>query len=451
MKKRLVCLILITLSISFASKNLAADKSGTTKFSELGEVLEKTLSKLGDKSPNDIILIETLSEANTMIIGDKTPDDKKLGEMMVILAKGTNSTELFFTKFYKTKAWDAKRSVPIPGDMQTWTLSNFQPAMDASTRKPIDWGPNGDRYVALDIKLNKENKPHPMIDDLLKTKNSMTFVLNLYEYNGKFVKTISKWGYLIGDSFMGIVYMQEGNYATFLSNVPVKKGGSFTYQTVDGEMNEASNLVDEDDMLQCYRTGELPNRADNIAWQMSSSFPAKPTFDAKKTETLNKIINESPFLQAKFYQGMVFDAGRRSWPEPNKPWSFWTMVIAQDMANLCLLDWGPNGDRYVQFDIEFEGKRNFSALTDDRYSTGQRFIFPLRLYEKDGRFVKTVSSFGNFFGFGEGSFIYIQEVKNINATFFTKLPVEYGKPFSYNVKKDRITKISELLDFKPAQ
>jgi hypothetical protein len=57
------------------------------------------------------------------------------------------------------------------------------------------------------------------------------------------------------------------------------------------------------------------------------------------------------------------------------------------------------GDRYVQFDVEFEGKRNYSALIDDLYATGKRFLFPLRLYEKDGRYVKTISNFGNFFGF----------------------------------------------------
>jgi hypothetical protein len=90
-------------------------------------------------------------------------------------------------------------------------------------------------------------------------------------------------------------------------------------------------------------------------------------------------------------------------------------------------------------------------LEDDLYFTGKRFLFPLRLYEKDGRFVKTISSFGNFFGFGEGSFVFMQDAKNEIATIFTKLPVEVDKPFSYKVDRRTVTKISELLTFKPIQ
>jgi hypothetical protein len=159
----------------------------------------------------------------------------------------------------------------------------------------------------------------------------------------------------------------------------------------------------------------------------------------------------SPFLQAKFRQEMVVDAGRWDWPKPNQPWKFLNMAGALDIINSCYIDWGPNGDRYLQFDAEFENARNYSALTDDVYATGKRFLFPLRLYDNDGRFVKTVSHFGNFWGFGEGSFVYIQEVKNTNATFFTKMPFEFGKPFTYQVQKDKISKVSELIGFKPAQ
>jgi hypothetical protein len=193
------------------------------------------------------------------------------------------------------------------------------------------------------------------------------------------------------------------------------------------------------------------DREDRLPVQLACSFPPKPVFDEEKTKILDKMKSESPFLKARFYQEGVCDAGRWDWPKPNQPWKFLNMAGALDIINSCYIDWGPKGDRYLQFDAEFENARNYSALADDMYATGKRFLFPLRLYENDGRFVKTVSNFGNFWGFGEGSFVYIQEVKNTNATFFTKLPFEFGKPFTYQVQKDKITKISELLNFKPAQ
>jgi len=375
---------------------------------------------------------------------------KDIDQLILTSAKRNDVMPSFWTKYYKSKAWNVTRSKPIPSDNEIWTLSNCQPAMDASTKKPIDWGVKGDRYVVISAVLDPNNRPYHVVDDILKTKNCITFTLNLYEFDGKFVKTISKWGYLIGDAWHGIVYVQEGGYATFLSNIPIKKGGSVTYKVIGAVENHLTNLLYEDEMIEVYRSGKVV-REDRLPVQLACSFPPKPVFDAKKTAILDKMRQESPFLQAKFYQEMVVDAGRWDWPKPNQPWKFLNMAGALDIINSCYVDWGPKGDRYLQFDAEFENSRNYSALADDMYSTGKRFLFPLRLYENDGRFVKTVSNFGNFWGFGEGSFVYIQEVKNTNATFFTKSSFEFGKPFTYHVQKDKITKISELLNFKPAQ
>lgn len=393
-----------------------------------------------------IILFGSISFAQT-----NPPDEKKLGEMMVALTQRDGGKSQFYTKFYKSKTWACKPSKPIPKDGEDWTLSNFQPAIDASTKKPIDWGVNGDRFVVVDVVLDKNNRPHHVTDDILGTKNCMTFTLNLYESDGTFVKCISKWGYLLGHTLIGIDYVQEGVYHTFLSVAKLEKGSSLTYNVVDAEFNKATDWVYEDEMRRCYRSGNLGNSIDIRPIQLACKFPPKPTFDSKKTEILNKIISDSPFLQAKFYYGMVYDVGHQKWPQPNQPWSFWNVVLPIDMVNKCLIDWGPNWDRYLQFDIEFEGERNFAALTDDRYLTGKRFLIPLRLYEKDGRFVKTVSNYGSFFGFGEGSFVHIQHVDNTNTTFFTKLAPEFGKPFTYNVQRDRVSKLSQVIDFKPAQ
>ncbi|MDO9680583.1 MAG: hypothetical protein Q7262_06160 [Bacteroidales bacterium] len=376
-------------------------------------------------------------------------NNDETAQLILTLVKRGGALSSFYTKYYKVKAWSAKQSIPIPREYENWTLSNFQAAMDVSTKKPIDWGVNGDRYVVVNVALDFNNRPHRVIDDLAGTKNCLTFTLELYEYDGTFVKTVSKWGYLLGSGYHGVVYVQQGVYPTFLSDVVVEKGGSLTYQVYDGVETRLSNLVSEEDMRKTLRERKV-YLDDNIPLQLSSLFPPKPIFDAEKTAMLEKIKQESPFLQVKYYQTDIYDAGMRNFPVAKQKWNFWNMFIASDIANQCPIDWGPNGDRYVQFDIEFEGARNFSALQDDLYSTGKRFLFPLRLYESDGRFVKTVASFGNFFGFGEGSFAFIQEAKNQTVSFFTKLPVEINKPFSYVVEKRTVTKISELLTFKPA-
>jgi len=394
-----------------------------------------------------ILILFMLSMFTFPFIGQT---NEEMAQLILTLAKRCDVVPSFFTKYYKVKAWSAKRSKPIPSENDDWTLSNFQPAIDASTKKPIDWGVNGDRYVVVSIVPDLNNRPYHVVDDLAGTNNCLTFTLSLYEFNGKFVKTISKWGYLLGSGYLGVVYVQQGVYPTFLSSVVVKKGGSLTYKVYDGVESHLSNLVDESEMRNAIRDKKV-DREDNIPLQLSCSFPPKPVFDAEKTAILEKMKQESSFLQAKFYQSGVYDAGKMDFPKPNQVWSFWNMFVSSDITNKCPIDWGPKGDRYLQFDAEFEAQRNYSALEDDLYSTGKRFLFPLRLYESDGRFVKTISNFGNFFGFGEGSFVFMQDAKNEIASLFTKLPVQVDKPFSYKVDKRTVTKISELLTYKPAQ
>lgn len=394
-----------------------------------------------------VLILFVLSMFSFSLLG-QTSDET--AQLILTLAKRSGALPSLYTKHYKVKAWSTKLSKPIPAVYETWTLSNFQAAMDVSTKKPIDWGVNGDRYVVVNIVPDLNNRPYHLRDDLAGTEHCLTFTLELYEFDGKFVKTISKWGYLLGSGYHGVVYVQQGIYPTFLSGVAVEKGGTLTYRVYNDTETRLSNLVDESDMRKALREKKV-DLPDEIPLQLSCTFPPKPVFDAAKTALLEKMKRESPFLQVKYYQNGVHDAGKRDFPNPNQRWSFWNMFIASEITNRCPIDWGPKGDRYLQFDAEFEDKRNYSALEDDLYFTGKRFLFPLRLYENDGRFVKTISSFGNFFGFGEGSFVFMQDAKNEIATLFTKLPVEIDKPFSYKVDKRTVTKISELLSFKPIQ
>ena len=394
-----------------------------------------------------VLVLFVLSMFSFSLLGQSSEEPAQL---ILTLAKRSGLLPSLYTKYYKVKAWSTKLSKPVPAEFETWTLSNFQAAMDVSTKKPIDWGVNGDRYVVVNIVTDLNNRPYHVRDDLAGTEHCLTFTLELYEFNGKFVKTISKWGYLLGNGYHGVVYVQQGVYPTFLAGVPVEKGGTLTYRVYNGSVSHLSNLVYEDNLREALRLKRV-DLQDERPLQLSCTFPPKPVFDAAKTAILEKMKRESPFLQAKYYQNGVYDAGKRDFPKPNQRWSFWNMFIASEITNKCPVDWGPNGDRYLQFDAEFEEKRNYSALEDDLYFTGKRFLFPLRLYEKDGRFVKTISSFGNFFGFGEGSFVFMQDAKNEIATIFTKLPVEVDKPFSYKVDRRTVTKISELLTFKPIQ
>ena len=108
--------------------------------------------------------------------------------------------------------------------------------------------------MVVNIVRDLNNRPHHVVDDLTKSNNCFTFTLDLYEFDGRFVKTISKWGYLIGSGYLGVVYVQQGVYPIFLSNVAVSKGGSLTYLVYEGKVSDLGNLVYEDELISVLRS-----------------------------------------------------------------------------------------------------------------------------------------------------------------------------------------------------
>ncbi|MDP3453428.1 MAG: hypothetical protein Q8R90_10790, partial [Bacteroidales bacterium] len=218
-----------------------------------------------------VLILLVISIFSLSLFGQSS-DEK--AQLILTLVKRSNAVPSLFTKYYKVKAWSAKQSMPIPKGYENWTLSNFQTAMDVSTKKPIDWGVNGDRFVVVNVVPDLNNRPYQVKDDMAGTNHCLTFTLELYEYDGRFVKTISKWGYLLGSGYHGVVYVQQGIYPTFLSNVVVERGGSLTYQVYNPTESRLSNLVDEADLKRAFRDMRV-DLPDDIPLQLSCTFPPK--------------------------------------------------------------------------------------------------------------------------------------------------------------------------------
>lgn len=68
----------------------------------------------------------------------------------------------------------------------------------------------------------------------------------------------------------------------------------------------------------------------------------------------------------------------------------------------------------------------------------------MRLFERDGRLVKTVSRWGNLIGFGSGGFMYEQEDRV--GTYFAGEANQVGGSIIYRVELAQIRRLSEIVD-----
>jgi hypothetical protein len=125
----------------------------------------------------------------------------------------------FIYKKYKAEnVWDAKREPLYPISGRDWKLSGFTVALDISNNRfSIDWGRNRDRYLMFEITDDLGNTPGALIDDVNHTRIKYNVSLNLFESDGQFVKTISRWGKLIGFGSFGFMYEQEGQLGTLFA------------------------------------------------------------------------------------------------------------------------------------------------------------------------------------------------------------------------------------------
>jgi hypothetical protein len=369
------------------------------------------------------------------------------------------------TRYYKVNVWSVKTSTALPRHSANWTLSNFSAPLDAKQKK-IDFGKKADRYLMFTQEWNDQKFPgglrgvineHGSTPQALKAR-TLRLVLNLYEYNGTFVRTVSRYGTLIGNAGQGFVYLPEGKKPLFFTGEFFAPGDSLTYWNPDDKMTEAWFYGEDYTTLveNCYSKHSAKileeAKADVKKMEERSAQYAKPlpVYTGAKAELLEKIRNNSKFLAQKFSAKMAWDSALHPTglsPIPKKPWNLMNIAKCLDIGTKTPLDWGPNGDRYLQFDLVFSPKMAPGALKDDMFGSNESFMLVLCLYEKDGTYVRTVSKYGGFMGFASGYFFYNQE--NTYGTLFTNKPIPLQKFANWNLNEPNIPTIDYYTPWAP--
>ncbi len=355
------------------------------------------------------------------------------------------------TRYYKVNVWSVKTSTRVPRSCANWTLSKFSAPLDTRLKK-INFGEKGDRYLMFTQEWNDQKfpggligitDPHGNTPSALKAR-TLRMVLNLYEYDGTFVKTVSRYGTIIGEAGQGFVYLPEGKKPLFFTGEFFTAGDSLTYWNPETQMTEAWFYGEDYTTLveNCYskHSAEILEdaKADVKKQKERSAEYAKPVqvYSEAKAELLQKIRNNSKFLAQKFTAKMAWDSALHPTglsPIPKKPWNLMNISRCLDIGTGGPLDWGPRGNRYLQFDVVFSARMAPGALKDDMFGSNESFTLVLRLYEKDGTYVRTVSKYGGFMGFAPGYFFYNQE--NTYGTLFTNKPIPVQKFANWNLNE----------------
>ncbi len=125
-----------------------------------------------------------------------------------------------------------------------WKLSGFKMAMDVSNHRSfIDWGINRDRYLMFELTDEFGYNPSALTDDVNRTRTKYNVSLKLYEHDGMLVKTISKWGKLIGIGSGGFMYEQEGQLGTYFAAEGIDVFGVVNYRTDVAEIRSLSEIL----------------------------------------------------------------------------------------------------------------------------------------------------------------------------------------------------------------
>jgi hypothetical protein len=347
-----------------------------------------------------------------------------------VSAQNFMNSEFLKAKYTKVVVWDAQRSPAYPSMGGNWTLSGLQPAIDISTGAYIDWGRNNDRYVRFSVMVDNSNGIETLADDVANSGRKYKVMLRLYEANNVLVKTISNWGQLIGFGSGGFMYVQEGQVGTYFSGKVMREGGSITYRTDLAKVVSISAILDE------------PSTTNNNANTTSNRNTGSTTNTVTNSNTATNL--KSDFFDAKYPVSVVWDAQRSpAFPLKDRNWTLSGLKMAFDVNSGTTLDWGRNNDRYLKFDVEKDFSNNIYALTDDVQNSNQKYNVTLKLYERDGRLVKTVSKWGRLIGFGSGGFMYVQEGRA--GTYFAGQDVNMGGSITYRTEVDNVRMLSNIV------
>lgn len=158
-----------------------------------------------------------------------------------ITDKNISESVLLKTKFYRNQLFDVKRFPTYPSIFSDWKLSELNSPFDKGTNTNIDWGRSNDRYVMFSLEVDRYYK-----SSLLDNNSGIRYalMLNLFDRDGRFVRTISRWGKVLGLGSAGFVYEQEGDFGTFFpTDRRVKANDVVSYHVDLIEMRYVSEIA----------------------------------------------------------------------------------------------------------------------------------------------------------------------------------------------------------------
>lgn len=316
--------------------------------------------------------------------------------------------------FRKYQLWNVTpNGSPMEG--KNWTLKIVKNAVDMTNQKPIDFGQKQDRYVRFDVQYNNGRYP-VSLSSFVDSNPKMNFIIqmNLYESNGKLVKTLSKYGRFVGLSESNFVYEAEGKQSILVTYETVAPGKSHSYEIYEVKYRDMlplsyyeSDIVLASEYKNCSEnTIKILERgySEWVARRKSAyqPMPAPATPDIEKWQAELKAA--CPLFRLRFTREYCASA----YYDLEKDICKINGFVPMGDCYSTYLDWGNKGDRFLRFEPVWVPYRigTNAALKDDIYGSKQAVVLALNLYESDGTFVKRVAFGGGCMMWGEGNLFF---------------------------------------------
>ena len=382
-----------------------------------------------------------------------------------------DAPRVFETRFFKGQAWDVQRSPDYPAAGANWVLSKLKAPYDALSTKSIDWGRGNDRYLMFGLDEAPSSQQAALVDDLANSGKRYSLTLDLYERNGARVKTVSRWGALVGVGSEGFLYEQQGAYGTFFSPAKVRENALIVYRPKIARVARLSEILDDAAALRRVlgipAAGGMPVAPPaTVAPPITVAPPAPPMQppasggQAQRNPAFAILQpwlqlfgvsggtefywpGESSLFEMEFQRQQVWDAQRQpAYPEAGRDWILSWLKPPFSPVTGQYIDWGPRRDRYLKFFLDENRSGYPASLADDVKGSGRSYSLSLLLFESDGGYVGTVSRWGRVIGIGGEGFMY--EAEGSFGIFFASRRLPEGAVVSYRPWVDRATKLSQL-------
>ncbi|MDD2954060.1 MAG: leucine-rich repeat protein [Parabacteroides sp.] len=162
-------------------------------------------------------------------------------------------------------------------------------------------------------------------------------------------------------------------------------------------------------------------------------------------DELSQIKQQFFFFQNRYYKSNAWDCSRNPPDaEAEKKWELYNFKDPFDASTTEVIDFGTNSDRFLQFNIENFNENEhseYSYITDE---SGNKLIITLKLYEADGAFVSTVSSYGTIQGLSKDTKGIFYEQQGHYGTFLTMEDFKAGDGVTYTPETGVVKSLSEL-------